>query len=164
MGALVPQIVGANHGGVPPGIAAAQPSLLDHRDIGNAMLLGEVIGRRQAMPAAADDDDVIGRPRLGAAPGLGPVFVVAARVARQAEDGITRLHPALPKNAAKERPPGSAREWQHARERSSTTPPPATCRRRATPAASARGLCYTRPCLGLRARRRRLSILRHNFL
>ena len=62
-------VVGADDRGVAADVAGAQPALLQHRHIGEAMLLGEVIGRRQAMPAAADDDDVIFRLRLGLAPG-----------------------------------------------------------------------------------------------
>src|SRR5262249_11807459 len=45
-----------------------------------------------------DDDDVVARPRLGAAPGFGPVLMIAARIARQAEDrvaGSHRLSPAV---------------------------------------------------------------------
>src|SRR5262249_26567886 len=100
MGALVPEVVGAHDGRVAPGIAAAEPALLDHRHIGDAMLLGEVIGRRQAMAAAADDDDVVARPRLGAAPGFGPVLMIAARVARQAEDRVAGSHRLSPASTA----------------------------------------------------------------
>ena len=59
-GALVPQIVGADHRGVAPGVAAAEPALLQHRDIGDAVEAGEVVGSGQAMTAGADDDDIVG--------------------------------------------------------------------------------------------------------
>ena len=35
-GALVPQVVGADDRGVAPGVAAAEPALLEHRDVGDA--------------------------------------------------------------------------------------------------------------------------------
>ena len=58
---FVPQVVGADDRGVAAGIAAAEPALLQHRDIGDAVLLGEVVGGREPMAAAADDDDVVFR-------------------------------------------------------------------------------------------------------
>ena len=63
-GALVEEVVGADDRGVAAGIAAADPALLDHGDIGHAVQLGEVVGRREAVPAAADDDGVVARLRL----------------------------------------------------------------------------------------------------
>src|SRR3546814_9662636 len=66
---LVPQVVGAHDGGVAPGVAAAQPAALHHRDGADAVQLGQVIGSRQAVAAAADDDHVVARLRLGALPG-----------------------------------------------------------------------------------------------
>ena len=48
------KIVGAHDGGVAAGVAAAQPAALDHRDVGDAVLLGQIVGGRQAV-AAADD-------------------------------------------------------------------------------------------------------------
>ena len=58
-GALVVEIVGADDGGVAAGIAAAEPALFEHRDIGDAVLLGKVVGSGQPMAAGADDDDVV---------------------------------------------------------------------------------------------------------
>ena len=88
--ALVPQIVRADDRRVAPGIAAAEPALLEHRDIGDAVLLGEVVGGRQPVAAAADDDDVIGRLRLGRTPLLRPVLVAGQRVAGKGEEGKAR--------------------------------------------------------------------------
>ncbi len=56
---FVPQIVGAHDGGVAAGVATANPALFQHRDVGHAVLLGEVVGGRQAMPATADDQRVV---------------------------------------------------------------------------------------------------------
>ncbi|MNR34900.1 hypothetical protein D3C85_1527090 [compost metagenome] len=74
---LVPQVVGAHDGGVARGVAAAQPALLDHRHVGDAVLLGQVVGGGQAVPATADDDHVVDFFRGWRAPHALPVFVVA---------------------------------------------------------------------------------------
>src|SRR5436853_5596792 len=91
MRALVPEIVGAYHGGVAPGVAAAEPALLQDRDIGDAVLLGEIIGGGKPMPAAADDDGLIRGLWIRAAPRLLPTIGEAERVAEEAESGIAGL-------------------------------------------------------------------------
>ncbi len=88
MGVGLEPVVRAHDRGVAPGVAAAEPALLEHRDVGDAVLLGEVVGGRQAMAAATHNHDVVSRLRLGAAPGRGPARMVAQRIARQAEEGI----------------------------------------------------------------------------
>ncbi len=67
-GAFIEQVVGADDGGVAAGVAAAQPALFQDGDVAHAVLLGEVVGRAQAMAAAADDHRVIGRLGLRRAP------------------------------------------------------------------------------------------------
>jgi hypothetical protein len=60
------KIVRAYDGGVPRGVAAGQISLFQNGDIANAMILGEVIGGREPMAAAADDHHVVAlTQRLG---------------------------------------------------------------------------------------------------
>ena len=54
--------------GVAPDIAAAEPALLDHRDVGQPMVLGQVIGGGEPVPAATDDHGVVGPFRLWLAP------------------------------------------------------------------------------------------------
>ena len=66
--ALVPQVVRADDGGVAGGIAAADPAALEHGDVGDPVLAGQVVGGREAVPAPADHDDLVGGPRLGVAP------------------------------------------------------------------------------------------------
>jgi len=56
-----------------PVFAAADPALLQHGDVADAVLLGEVVGRGEAVAAAADDDDVVFRPGFRAAPGERPI-------------------------------------------------------------------------------------------
>src|SRR5690606_13411706 len=70
--ALVEEVVGADDRRVPPGIAAADPALLHHRDIGQPMLPGEVVGSGEAMPAAANDHRLVKGLGLRAAPGAPP--------------------------------------------------------------------------------------------
>ena len=60
-GALIPQIVGADDRGVAPGVAAAEPAALQHRDIAHAMLARKVVRRGQAVAAGADDHHVVRR-------------------------------------------------------------------------------------------------------
>jgi hypothetical protein len=58
-GRFVPQIVRAHDRRVARGVAAADPALFDHGDVGDAVLLREVVRGGEAMPAAADDHDVV---------------------------------------------------------------------------------------------------------
>ena len=58
-------VVRADDRRVAPGVAAAEPALLEHGDVGDAVLLREVVGGREPVPAAADDDDVVARLRRG---------------------------------------------------------------------------------------------------
>ena len=88
--ALVPQVVGADDGRVARDIAAGEPALFHHGDIGDAVFLCQVVGRRQPVAAAADDHDLIGRPRFRRAPELRPVPVAGKRIARQRKDRVTR--------------------------------------------------------------------------
>ena len=87
-GAFVPQIIGADDRRVAPGIAAAEPAFLQHRDIGDAVFLGEIIGGREPVPAGADDHDVIGGLRLGIAPLRGPMRVARRRLAQKIEQRV----------------------------------------------------------------------------
>ena len=66
--ALVPQVVGPDQGGVAGHVAAGEPAPLQHRDVGDAVVLGQVVRGRQAVAAAADDDHVVGPLRLRVAP------------------------------------------------------------------------------------------------
>ena len=82
------QVIGAHDGGVAPGIAAADPAALEHRHIGDAVILRQVIGGGEAMAAAADDDDVVARFGRGVAPRGRPVLRARKRAAQQPERRI----------------------------------------------------------------------------
>src|SRR3546814_18089193 len=49
------QVVGAHDRRVAPDVAAAEPPLLQHRDPGDAVVLGEIVGGGEPVPAAAGD-------------------------------------------------------------------------------------------------------------
>ena len=85
---LVEQVVGADDRGVAPDIPLADPAALHHRDVADAVHLGEVEGGGEPMPAAADDDHVVGGLRLGLAPGRPPALVAGQTMAQHGEDGI----------------------------------------------------------------------------
>ena len=72
LGVAVDHIVGADERGVAPDIAGADIGPLEHRHIPHPVVLGQVIGGGQAMPAAADDDGIVGALGLGRAPGPRP--------------------------------------------------------------------------------------------
>ncbi len=80
------QVVRADDGGVAADIAGAEPALLQHRDIADAVLAGEVVGGGEPVAAAADDDDVIVGLGLGLAPSRRPVPMAAQRVADEREE------------------------------------------------------------------------------
>lgn len=88
--ALTWTIVGADDRRVTPGIAAPDPAFFQHRDVGQPVHRGEVIGRRQPVPAAADDDDVISGLWRRIAPRRCPVPVAGQRVAGEREDRKAR--------------------------------------------------------------------------
>lgn len=71
--ALVIEVVRADDSRVATRVAAAEPALVDHRDIGDPMLLREVVCRTQAVPAGADDHHVVSSLGLGIRPLLSPV-------------------------------------------------------------------------------------------
>src|SRR6266853_5167589 len=91
-GALIEQVVGADDGGVAAGVAAADPALFEHCDVGEAMLAREVVGCSQSVTAAADDEGVIGGLGLGTAPLRRPAALAgqAPYQQRQAGEGLHR--------------------------------------------------------------------------
>ena len=66
--ALVPQVVRPDQRGVAGHVAARQPAPLQHRDVGDPVVLGQVVRGGEAVAAAADDDHVVGLLRLRVAP------------------------------------------------------------------------------------------------
>ena len=80
MRALIIEIVGADNGGVAARIAAAEPALFDHRDIGDTVLLGQIIGGTQTVPARTDDNHIIFGLRFGIRPLRLPVLVAGQRI------------------------------------------------------------------------------------
>jgi len=84
-GGLIPQVVGADDGGVAADIAAAEMALFQHRHIGDAVLLRQIVSGSQTVTAAADDNHVIAFLRYRVAPDLLPVLMKAQTVSEQAK-------------------------------------------------------------------------------
>ena len=81
-------VVGAHDGRVAARVAAADPSLLEHGDVADSVLLRQVIRGGEAVPATADDHDVVASPGLRAAPRPRPVPVAADRIADETRNRI----------------------------------------------------------------------------
>ena len=76
--ALVPEVVRADDRRVAAHVAAAEPAALEHGDVRDAVVLREVVGGREAVPAGADDHDVVGPLRVRRAPEEVGVLVLRA--------------------------------------------------------------------------------------
>ena len=87
------QVVRADDGGVAADIAAADPTLLEHRDVPQAVHLGEVVRGGETVPAAADDHGIVGRARRGIAPRRLPTAVATQRFGEQSEGGVAHDGP-----------------------------------------------------------------------
>ena len=85
--ALGGQVVRPEDGRVPPRAAAADVPLVQHGDVGDPVVDGEVVGGREAVHAAADDDHVVGVPQRLVRPGPRPRAAGQA-VAEQGERAV----------------------------------------------------------------------------
>src|SRR5665213_3832071 len=113
--ALVPQIVGTDDRRVASGVAEADRAFFEDGDVADTVLLGEIIGRRQAVATAADDDDIVARLWRRLAPQRRPAAMPVERLAGERGEGImlhrgsaTRRHLEVeqPRGiAAEDRPP-----------------------------------------------------------
>src|SRR5256885_11115219 len=90
-GAFVLQVIRADDRCVAACISAADPTLFDHRDIGDTVFRGKVVSGGKAMAATSDDDHVIGRLRLGRAPLLWPILMARQGVTDEAPERVA-LH------------------------------------------------------------------------
>ena len=82
------EVIGADDGGVAADVAEPDGAPLQHRDIRDAVLGGEVEGGREPMSAATDDDDAVARSRGGFGPGSRPTALTAQALAQQPPEGI----------------------------------------------------------------------------
>ena len=91
-GALVPEIVRADDRRVARDVPAGEPAALDHRHVGETVLLRQVVRGGEPVPAAAHDHDLVRPLRLGRPPE--EVRVLAAqRVPRCAARRCPRSRP-----------------------------------------------------------------------
>src|SRR5687768_12285640 len=89
----VEQIVRADDRRIASDIALSDPAALEERDVADAVLAGEIEGGGEAVPAATDDDHVIGALRLRLAPCGLPAFVAGEAVPEHRPDRIFRHVP-----------------------------------------------------------------------
>ena len=87
------EVVGPDDRRVAPDVAAAQIALFQHRDIGQPVFAGKVIGGGQPVAAAADDDGVILGLGFGIAPMGRPALVACQPLAQNAQTGKPHLMP-----------------------------------------------------------------------
>ena len=77
---FIPQVIRAHDRSVTARVTAADPAFFQHRDIGDAVLPGEVVSSRKPVTTATDDQYVIFRLRFWTTPRGSPVFMVTDRV------------------------------------------------------------------------------------
>src|SRR5687768_4272930 len=82
------EIIRATHLRVATRVATADPALLEHGDISNAVLPGEIVSSREPMPTAADDHHLVAGLRRWRTPGPPPALVSPQRIASQIEERI----------------------------------------------------------------------------
>ena len=73
-------------------VAAAQPATLQYGDIGDPVFFGEVVGRCQAVPTCADNNDIVTVFERRGTPGAFPSGVFIETVAEQGAKGIALHH------------------------------------------------------------------------
>ena len=96
------QVIGADDRRVAADVAGAEPALLQHRDIADAELAREIEGGRKSMAAAADNDDIVARLRLGRAPGARPVAIAAQALPEERKGGVAhRRRQSAPRGRAR---------------------------------------------------------------
>ena len=86
-GRRVLEVVRADDRGVAPGVAAAEPPFLEDADVGDPVVAAEVVGRREPVPARADDDDVVALCGGALRPCPAPALVPAEGLAGDRECG-----------------------------------------------------------------------------
>ena len=77
------QVVGADDRSIASGIARPDPIFLQYRDLGDAVVLGEIIRCSEAVPSSADDHHVIVIFRHGITPSRSPFSIARERIPNQ---------------------------------------------------------------------------------
>jgi hypothetical protein len=85
--ALITQVIRPDGHRVTGNIAAAKPSFFQNCNIGNAVVFGKVMGGGKAMPARANDQNVIFFSKWQALPVARPVTMMAQRIPGKANGG-----------------------------------------------------------------------------
>ena len=132
---LVPQVVGPDDRGVPRHVAAGQPAPFEHGDVGDAVVLGQVVRGGQTVSTGADDDDVVatawGRGCARGSPGataarsaIAGLRRVEVRVEREPVGEGGRPAPAAPRDVVVEVGRRRAVAMMSATSRNSSSPNP----------------------------------------
>ena len=87
------EVIRPAHHGVTAGVPAAQVPLFEHGDAADALMPGEVIGRRQAMPSRADDQHIIVFSGLAVRPGARPLPVAGQCIPQDLQSRIVHALP-----------------------------------------------------------------------
>ena len=88
----VQQIVRADDRGIAPYVTPADPPFLKDRDLFLAKFFGQIIGRCKAVPATADDNNIIGTLWLWVPPCWRPTLVPCQGFLDHFEPGIAHIH------------------------------------------------------------------------
>ena len=114
------QVVRPHDRRVPPDVAAAEIAALEHGDARDAVVLRQVERGRQPVPAAADDDDVVGGLRRRVAPDRRPVPAAGQRIPDDRPGRVAHAaSPRRPKRLAAARARGRPRQATAVRRRAS---------------------------------------------
>ena len=84
----IQQIIGSNDGCITTRVSTPNPAFFKDRDVANTMFARKVISRRQTVPAATDDYNIVGCLRFRARPGPRPSAVFAKGLSKQLQCGI----------------------------------------------------------------------------
>src|SRR5262249_53906772 len=110
-------VVGADDGRVPAAGAAAQITLVEERDVGDAVVLAEVVSNGQTVNAGADDYDVVGGFQIMGAPHALNRHPIASAIRGRPRGGAWKQAP------PRERPLNVFKRTMYDHGRSSTRPP-----------------------------------------
>ena len=83
------QVIGPNHRGIAPGVAAAEPVALEHGHPTQPLIAHQMPGRGQAMSAAAYHHRLVAALRLRRTPGPWPTPMASKSLFEKLEEAVT---------------------------------------------------------------------------
>src|SRR5215469_6049811 len=82
------KVVGTDDGGIAPHVAEPERAFLEHCDVADAVLGGEIERGREPVAAAAHDHDPVAGARAGLGPGARPAALTGDSFAQDSPEGI----------------------------------------------------------------------------